>query len=78
MKQFITGLKKGMKLFGESLSTVVNTILLLIVYVIGVGLSAVIAKLFKKHFLDFTHDKKSYWSDLNLKKKTMKDYYRQF
>ena len=74
---FFKGVKKGTKDFGENISTLVNSLLLLIVYVIGVGLTAIVAKVMRKQFLD-TKKKDSYWNELNLKKKEMKEYYRQF
>jgi len=78
--QLFHGLKKGMKDFGSCISTLINSILLTAVYLIGVGLTATVAKLKRKHFLDMELDKKSktYWSELNLKKKPVDDYYRQF
>ena len=57
-----------------------NSFLLFIVYIVGVGLTSVVAKIFGKHFLDKKIDRKSntYWSDLNIKKKSIKECYRQF
>jgi len=53
--------------------------LMAIVYFIGVGFTSIIAKIFRKHFLNIHKtNKKSYWSRLNLKKKPIQDYYRQF
>lgn len=83
MKQidsFFTGLKKGMNSFGGSISTIINSALLLTVYLIGVGLTSLFAKLIGKHFLETKVSKyeKTYWADLNLKKKDIEEYYRQF
>jgi hypothetical protein len=78
MKTLLKGIKKGMKDFGHNLATIINTVLLFIVYIIGVGITAIIAKLAGKHFLDIKGEKPSYWSDLNLKKKPIEEYYRQF
>lgn len=78
MKLFFKGFKKGMKSFNESISAIINTILLFMVYIIGVGLTYAFAKIAGKHFLDLKKREDSYWSDLNLKKKEMKEYYRQF
>jgi len=77
-KQFLIGLKKGMKEFGGNIALIINTVLLSFVYFIGVGLTSIIAKIFGKHFLEMKLSKNSYWSDLNLKKKNMESYYRQF
>ncbi len=79
LKQFLIGFKKGMKDFGQGIALIVNSVLLAIVYFTGVGFTAIFAKLFRKHFLDMKLSKKeTYWSDLNLKKKPMEEYYRQF
>ena len=77
---FFTGLKGGMKSFGECLSTIVNTVLLLIVYIIGVGFTSLFAKISRKHFLESGTSKKrkSYWIKLSLKKEKIGNYYKQF
>ena len=79
LKQFFEGFKKGMSNFGHIITLIINTTLLTFVYLIGVGLTSIFAKIFKKHFLEIKLSKKdSYWSDLNLKKKPIEEYYRQF
>lgn len=79
LKQFFRGFKKGMASFGYSVTLLVNTILLAFVYVIGVGLTSIAAKIFRKHFLEMKLCKDgTYWSKLNLKKKSINEYYRQF
>ncbi len=79
-KQFFTGFKTGMKNFGENMSAIVNSILLSIVYFIGIGITAFFAKIKKKNFLDkeISLKRKSYWNDLNLTKKKIEEYYKQF
>ena len=79
LKQFLKGFKKGMKIFGDNLAITINTLLLFFVYIIGVGITSIIAKLFRKHFLETKLSKKdSYWDNLNLKEKPIEKYYRQF
>ena len=78
MTEFMKGFKEGAKRFGVCISTVVNSVLLLIAYILGVGMSAISAKVFGKHFLEKKISKQSYWSELNLKKKQRKEYLRQF
>ncbi|MBI2105585.1 hypothetical protein HYT56_01975 [Candidatus Woesearchaeota archaeon] len=78
MNEFFNGFRKGMKNFGENISIIVNSVLLLIVYIIGVGLTSIVAKIFRKRFLDLRFRKDSYWTDLGLKKKEMKAYFRRF
>jgi hypothetical protein len=77
---FFKGFKEGMHIFGQNIAILVNTILLLIVYLIGVGMTSLVAKISGKRFLDMRTDKNSssYWKPLNLKKKKMEEYYRQF
>ena len=77
---FFGGFGIGMKNFGLTISVLVNSILLFTAYLLGVGLTTLVAKIIGKHFLESKINKetKSYWSDLNLKKKPIKDYYRQF
>jgi len=77
-KQFFNGFKKGVKGFSDNISTIVNFALLSIVYLIGVGLTSITAKIFNKHFLDMKKKKGSYWHNLNLKNKEIEEYYRQF
>ena len=79
-KAFFTGLKQGMKEFGENINLIVNSVLLLFVYIIGVGITSLIAKIVGKHFLErkLSKEAKTYWSDLNIKRKPLKEYYRQF
>ena len=59
---------------------VLSSFLLLIIYVVGVGFTSIFAKIFAKNFINMKISKirKTYWSDLNLKKKPIKTYYRQF
>ncbi len=79
-KAFFTGLKTGMKEFGENITLIVNSILLFIVYLLGVGITSIIAKIVGKHFLErkLSKEAKTYWSDLNIRRKPIKEYYRQF
>ena len=65
--------------FSENISIIVNSILLSLIYFVGVGLTAIFAKVVKKSFLDTKiSNKKSYWTSLNLKRRSKSDYYRQF
>lgn len=79
-KNFFSGFKKGQKEFGSTISSIVNTILLSLVYFIGVGLTSVFAKISNKDFLSLKKEKTAdtYWEDLNLTKKTLEEYYHQF
>ena len=78
--RFFRGFKKGMRDFSENIVIIINSILLALVYVIGVGITVFFARIRKKSFLDrkISKDDKSYWNNLNLSKKKLKEYYRQF
>lgn len=77
---FFKHLGGGVKDFTDNITAIVNTVLLFIVYILGIGLTFIFAKIFKKQFLDMetSDDTESYWSDLNLKEKPLEEYYRQF
>ena len=53
-----------------NVAIIANSFIFLIVYIIGVGITSIVAKIFGKSFLDMklSKKKKSYWSELNLKK----------
>ena len=79
IREFFKGFTEGLKEFSESINKVVNLILLVPAYFIGVGSTSIFTKLVGKHFLDIKLSKsKTYWSNLNLKKKPIEKYYRQF
>ena len=79
---FVKGFQDGIKEFGLNISTIVNTVLLAIVYIMGAGITSLVAKTIGKHFMDVNLRKsrkaKTYWKDLNLKKQPLEEYYRQF
>lgn len=82
LRSFFKGFKKGMREAGLCSAMVINSLLLLVVYVVAVGITALVARIAGKRFLDAHSSdrktKKSYWSDLNLTTKPLKEYYRQF
>lgn len=63
--KFFKGFKKGMKDFGNNISLIINSILLTIVYLIGVGITSIIAKLSEKSFLDSKLSKPDEFSQEN-------------
>jgi cytochrome c biogenesis protein CcdA len=75
---FFKSLKAGFHLFGEYITTIINVILLTFVYLIGVGITAIIAKLSGKKFMETKLGKKSYWEEYGLKKEKKENYLRQF
>ena len=79
IQQFFRGWKKGAKEFSYSIGTSINLFLLLVVYITGIGLTAIVAKLSNKRFLECSKEKEeSYWSELNTRKTPIENYYRQF
>ena len=79
-KLHFVAFKKGISIFGQNISTLVNFLLLSVVYLIGVGFTSILSKLLKKEFLDtkLSKDKKTYWSKLDLKKESIEKHMRQF
>ena len=71
---------EGFKAFGNFIASVVNFALLFIVYIFGVGITAIVAKLTGKRFLKLHQSSKikTYWIDYKLDKKDFSEYYRQF
>jgi hypothetical protein len=80
LRQFFSGFSKGFSNFGHTISAIINSVLLLIVYVLGVGLTWLVAKIVRKQFLQtkVSHKQATYWSELGLKKQSTEKYYRQF
>ncbi len=78
MINFVSSFKKGMQGFGQTITIVVNSILLSVVYLVGVGITSIIAKIFRKKFLELQlKNQESYWVTIK-KTKNKEDYYRQF
>ncbi len=77
---FFKGFKQGMNGFGKCITVIVNSALLSFVYIIGAGITATAARIRGKKFLQVSPDQnaKTYWEDLNLKKRPIKEHYRQF
>jgi hypothetical protein len=80
MKAILKGFKQGMRAFGDSIAVIVNSVLLAVVYLLGVGLTSIVCRLFLKRFLDLKPSKHAttYWVDINLKKRPIEEHYRQF
>jgi hypothetical protein len=67
---------KNLGKVSKFISTLISSIILSIVYLIGIGVPALIAKLVGKKFIE-TEKKRSYWVDIN-NQKTLEESYRQF
>lgn len=79
MDKFLIGIKKGFELYGETITLVINSLLLTIVYFLGVGTTSIMAKIVGKRFLDLNfNEKKSYWEEVDKVNRNKEPYYRQF
>jgi hypothetical protein len=76
---FFKGFTNGFKAFPHTVTNIVNFVLLMIVYVFGVGLVSAISKLFGKHFIFLKKSgNKSNWKDHKVSKEPLEKYYRTF
>jgi hypothetical protein len=79
MKYAWTQFTSGMHEFGSLIAIIVNSLLLSIAYVVGVGPTTLISKFFGKKFLEtrLTSESSTYWNDIEQKPIRMDDYFRQ-
>ena len=77
MNQFVEGCRDGALRVGKNVALVVNTLLLVPVYFLGIGTSSLLVKLARKDPLG-NRGEDSYWNDLALGKRPMEEYHRQF
>lgn len=80
IKTFFKFFGKGMRYFGEAMSALVNSVLLFVIYFLGIGFTSLVAKISKKKFLELKPDKNlsSYWGELNTCGEKREEFYRQF
>ena len=79
MQLFFKGFGYGFSDFGSLVSSIVNNILLFIVFIIGVGLVAICSKLLKKEFLNIKPKvNESYWLDRLSRNKNLEDSSKPF
>ncbi len=77
---FFSGWLEGFKEVGHTFVIFFNAIFLTIAYVLGIVITAVIARLVGKRFLDMEirTTRPSYWCDHVVKSEPIKKYERQF
>lgn len=77
---FITGLNDGFSKPSFFIGSVINFLLLFLVYILAIGPISLLSKTSKKKFLqlDFSTRKKSYWQKSYMGQERKEDYYRQF
>lgn len=79
IKKIWNFVKAVLEPISKFMSNVVNFILLLLVYFIGIAIVAIPAKLFRKHFLEIKRqNRKSNWHEHRLEKQPLEKYYRTF
>ncbi len=74
IKEIFKEIKEGMRIFGELISNLVNTTLLLAAYIFVIGPTAIIGKMMGKNFLG---TEKEGWKEIQ-KDGDEKSHYRQF
>lgn len=80
LPSLVKRLLTGVGLFGQKIEAVFSWLLLMIVYIFGVGTTALIARMVGKNFLaiDFKSAEDSYWRPTSSKVSSDKDYLHQY
>ena len=79
LKKIWEAIKKIFEPVSKIISSIVNFILLAIVYFIGIGPVAISMKLFGNHFLELKkQNKKTNWHEHKVTKQPLEKYYRTF
>lgn len=79
LKKVWNAVKSILEPISKAISNVVNLILLLVVYFVGVGGVSMVMKLFGRHFLELKkQNKKSNWHEHKITKQPLEQYYRTF
>lgn len=79
-KQYFSPFTEGMHFFGDRVSAIVNSLLLGVVYFIGIGIPSILARIKGKNFLEVELDRQaaSYWRPIHEGNEPLKRYLRQF
>ena len=79
LKKIWTTLKSVLEPISKAMSNLVNFVLLLPAYFIGIGIVSIPAKIFRKHFLEIKkQNKQSNWYEHRVEKQPLEKYYRIF
>ncbi|MFH1403206.1 MAG: hypothetical protein ABIH11_02940 [Candidatus Altiarchaeota archaeon] len=78
MNDFLRGFRKGFEGFGKHATGAVNSILLTIVYVLGVGPVSLAYRISGRHFLDMKKRDGTYYVERKTGEGKREEYYRQF
>lgn len=76
MNKLSKSIIKGFKTLANTIQTVVNFILFTSSYIVGLGLTFLIVKVFRIK-LNSEPNNNSNWQDINIKKKPIEEYMRQ-
>lgn len=69
----------GSKSFGTIITNIINTVLLLIIYFVGIGLAALIVRITKQELMNISNKRKhSYYKNELTEKGNLEEYYKQF
>lgn len=79
LKKVLNAIKLILEPVAKTVSSIVNFILLALVYFISIGLVSMFMKLFRRHFLDLKkQNKSSNWQEHKVTKQPLENYYRTF
>ena len=79
MKDIGNFIKTVLEPISKAISSIINFVLLSLVYLVGIGTVSIFAKIFGKHFLDIKkQNRKSNWYEHKLEKQPLEKYYRTF
>ena len=79
LKKLWSAVKSVLEPISKIMSSVVNFVLLAIVYFISIGIVSIVSKLFGRHFLALKkQNRKTNWDENKLAKQPLEQYYRTF
>ena len=79
LKRILDFIKSVLEPVAKVISSIVNFILLALVYFLGIGIVSISMRLFGKHFLELKKkNSKSSWQEHKVTKQPLENYYRTF
>lgn len=76
---FLDGFRHGFKSFGMIVTNIVNTVLLLLIYFVGVGFAALITRITSQKLMSVEKKKtNSYYKVNKTEKQNIEDFYKQY
>ena len=78
-KTFLKGLLHGAKYTGMLITNIINTVLLLIIYFIGVGTAALFTRITKqKELMPENKNNETYYNEKKTETEDIQEYYKQY